>query len=121
MQNANKKPRTDCQKLHDTIIKIDLFGSIMDKENNDGVRIYRSIFGAFISVAFVVVLALYTGEKFYTLMKYNDTSILISSQEGYYTAKDVFKGGKGKFNVAFGLISFEPGDTSTDVDYSDYG
>ena len=66
MKNANSKPRTDCQKLHDTIIKLDLFGGIMDKDHNDGVRIYRSIFGAIISIVFVVVLTIYTGDKFKT-------------------------------------------------------
>ena len=40
---------------------------------------------------------------------------------GHYSEADVFVAGKGSFNVAFGLISFEPGDTSVDNDYSDYG
>ena len=67
MQNQAKKPKTECSKLYDTIVKVDLFGSAMNAENNDGVRIYRNLFGALVSVAFVVVMLLYTGEKFYAL------------------------------------------------------
>ena len=92
----------------------------MNAENNDGVRIYRNLFGAFVSVAFVVVMLLYTGEKFYALSKYNDTSILISTQEGFFTDKVSFPAGRGKFNVAFAFISFD-GDDRLDGDYSDYG
>ena len=86
----------------------------MNAENNDGVRIYRNLFGAFVSVAFIVIMLLYTGAKSYALSQYNDTSILISTQEGYYTDKEKFKGGRDNFNVAFALITFEPGDTSLD-------
>ena len=93
----------------------------MNKENNDGVRIYRNLFGTFVSVSFVLIMLLYTSEKFRSLYQYNDTSILISTQEGYFTDEYVLKGGKGNFNVAFALITFEPGDTSLDGDYSDYG
>ena len=121
MQNQAKKPKTGCDKLYDTIVKVDLFGSAMNAENNDGVRIYRNLFGALVSVAFVVIMVLYTGAKVLAMSKYDDTSILISTQEGYYTDKEIFKGGRGSFNVAFALISFEPGDTSLDGDYSDYG
>ena len=67
MQNQAKKPKTECDKIYDTIVKVDMFGSAMNSENNDGVRIYRNLFGAFVSVAFVVVMLLYTGEKFYAL------------------------------------------------------
>ena len=90
----------------------------MDNNHNDGIKIYRSILGAFISVIFVVILTLYTWFKYDTLINYNDTSILISTEEGNYTEKDIFVGGKGFFNVAYGLISFEPGDNSTQIDYS---
>ena len=93
----------------------------MDSKIGGGIKIYRSCIGAIISVIFVLVLTLYTSFKYQTLTKYNDTSILISQQEGHYTDKDVFAGGKGGFNVAFGLISFEPNDTSLDTDYSEYG
>ena len=63
---------------------------------------------------FFVVLILYTLFKYETLLMYNDTTVLISSQENYYTEKDVIKGGKDSFNVAFGLISYDSADQDTD-------
>ena len=50
---------------------------------------------------------------------YNDTTFLIHSHEDHYTEKDVIKGGKDSFNVAFGLISYDSADQ--DTDYSEYG
>ena len=50
---------------------------------------------------------------------YEDTTVLISTRENHFTEKDVIKGGKGSFNVAFGLVSYDQADQ--DTDYSEYG
>ena len=41
------------------------------------------------------------------MKKYNDTNIMISTIENYYTDQDRFNGGKSNFNVAFGLITYD--------------
>ena len=45
---------------------------------------------------------------------------MVSTQEGYFSDKEKFKAGRGKFNVAFAFISFD-GDERLDEDYSAYG
>ena len=59
---------------------------------------------------FFVVLTVYTLFKYECLLMYDDTTVLISSRENHYTEKDVIKGGKDSFNVAFGLISYDSAD-----------
>ena len=49
---------------------------------------------------------------------YNDTNIMTSIYESYYTDDFVFKGGKNGFMVAFGLITYT---SESDSDYSAYG
>ena len=46
---------------------------------------------------------------------------MISTQEGFYTDKKKFKGGRGSFNVAFALISYDEADQTWQGDFSEYG
>ena len=79
MYDISWKHKTPSQRLYHTVTKLDLFGHHMDNNHNDGIKIYRSIFGSIISVIFVVILTLYTGFKYDTLVNFNDTTILIST------------------------------------------
>ena len=91
----------------------------MNNNHIDGIKIYRSILGSTLSIIFFVVLAMYTLFKFESLLKYNDTNIMLSSQENYFSEEDIFKGGKDKFNVAFGLIDYDLAEQ--EADYSEFG
>ena len=57
------------------------------------------------SVSLLVVMMLYTIYKYNAMLRYNDTNLMVSEQSGAFTDKDIFKGGKNNFNVAFGLVS----------------
>ena len=50
----------------------------MNNNHNDGIKIYRTVLGATLSIIFFVVLAMYTVFKFESLLKYNDTNIMLS-------------------------------------------
>ena len=108
MKVTPKKPRSCCSQIHDITIKFDLFGSLLDRDQIvDGLRLYRSIFGTLITIAFFTVLITYSIFKYNAMKLYNDTNIMNSVYESYYDDDYIFKGGKNKFNVAFGLISYE--------------
>ena len=85
---------------------------------HDGLKLYRSVFGAVITIALVCLLMLYTVYKYNALIHYNDTNIMSSVYENYYTDENVFKGGKNGVNVAFGLIAYE---SDSDKGFSQYG
>ena len=86
----------------------------MNNNHLDGIKIYRSILGTILSMIFFVVLAMYTVFKFESLLKYNDTNIMLSQQENYFSEEDIFKGGENNFNVAFGLINYDLAEQETD-------
>lgn len=86
----------------------------MNNNHLDGIKIYRSILGAILSMIFFIVLAMYTVFKFESLLKYNDTNIMLSQQENYFSEEDIFKGGENNFNVAFGLINYDLAEQETD-------
>ena len=70
------------------------------------------------SVTLLVVMMLYTVYKYNAMLRYNDTNLMVSEQTGAYTDKDIFKGGKENFNIAFGLVSVYG---QLDLDTSRYG
>ena len=80
--------------LRDIVLKFDLFGQILDEEHRDGLKIYRSLFGTALSIFFFTILILYTVFKYQSMNKYNDTNIMISYQENFYTDRDILQGGK---------------------------
>ena len=101
--------------MHSIVTKFDIFGADLDNNHNNGIKIYRSILGAILSVFFIVVLATYSAFKYNCLLMYNDSNIMISTQENYYTDHDIFIGGANSFNVAFGLISYDTADQGEDI------
>ena len=100
-----QKKKGSCNILYRTIIRLDLFGYILEKKHTDGLKLYRSLMGSVMSVTLLIVMMLYTVYKYNAMLRYNDTNLMVSEQTGAYTDKDVFKGGKDHFNVAFGLVS----------------
>ena len=79
---------------------------------------FKTIFGAILSVSFIVILATYTLYKFDNMKRYNYTNIQLSIQENYYTDRHPVKAKKNHFQVAFGIVSYAE---SLPEDVSEYG
>ena len=107
MKEKHNRSRTCCSKIHDITIKFDLFGNLIDKKYTDGLRLHRSVFGSLITLTFFTILILFAIYKYIGLKDYNDTNIMNSIYESYYSDDDIFKGGKNELNVAFGLIVYD--------------
>ena len=80
------KKKSITSHLKSVIVKFDVFGRALDeKHNHTHIKLFKTIFGALLSVSFIVILATYTVYKFDNMRRYNDTNIQQSIQENYYT------------------------------------
>ena len=113
-----QRKKGHCPLLYKSVIRLDLFGYILEKKTEDGLKLYKSLVGSLMSVTLLVVMMLYTVYKYNAMLRYNDTNLMVSEQTGAYTDKDIFKGGKENFNIAFGLVSVYG---QLDEDTSRYG
>ena len=85
-----KRAKSFCSLLYDIAIKFDFFGYLLDKRRLDGLSLYRSLVGTLASLTFFVVLMLYASYTYNSMRLYNDTNVMTSNYENYYTEDDVF-------------------------------
>ena len=72
--------------LSDIIVKFDVFGRALDDQHNfANIKLFKTLFGTFLSITFIGILATYTAYKFDNMQRYNDTNIQQSVQQSYYT------------------------------------
>ena len=91
MQGKNK--RSTCKLLKDFITKFDLFGRDMDSIYQiEGIKLFKSLFGTFLSIFFVGILLNYKIYKFNNMRQYNDTNITTSQQENFFSDEFIMKG-----------------------------
>ena len=96
MQEKNK--RSICEVLKQFIMKFDLFGREMDSAHNyANIKLFKNIFGTVLSIIFLGLLLNYTVYKFDNMRRFNDTNILTSQQENFYSDDFIVKGEKGSF------------------------
>ena len=74
-----KKKKTVCQVLKKVVLSFDLFGRDMDSQYDiDGIKLFKTFFGTFLSILFLGILILYTIYKFESMRLFNDTNITTS-------------------------------------------
>ena len=116
------KRKSFCKVLVKFLVKFDLFGRDLDSQHNfANIKLFKTLFGALLSVLFLSTLTMYSIFKFKTMLLFNDTNINQSVQEYFYSSDpSVFNitAKKGSFQLAYGLVSY--GD-EIDMDYSEYG
>ena len=70
------KRKSVTSHLKDVVVKFDVFGRALDEQHNfANIKLFKTIFGALLSVSFIVILATYTWYKFDNMKRYNDTNI----------------------------------------------
>ena len=67
-----------CSLLYRAVIRMDLFGYILEKKHTDGLKLYRSLVGTVMSVTLLIVMMLYTMYKYNAMLRYNDTNLMVS-------------------------------------------
>ena len=97
MKPKHKRARSPCSQIRDIAVRLDLFGYVLDKKQIDGLKLYRSIFGTLLTLVFLTILVGYTVYKYNSMRLYNDTNIMTSVYESYYSDDFVFTAGKHAF------------------------
>ena len=93
-----KKKKSFCKILKHLTRKLDLFGRDMDSAYNiEGIKLFKTLFGTFLSIIFLGMLVNYTIYKFDNMRQFNDTNITTSQQENFYSDEFIVRGAKGSF------------------------
>ena len=93
-----KKKKSFCKILKHLTRKLDLFGRDMDSAYNiEGIKLFKTLFGTFLSIIFLGMLVNYTIYKFDNMRQFNDTNITTSQQENFYSDDHIVRGAKGAF------------------------
>ena len=101
METANKPVRKRTRlatKFRNTITEFDLFGKEMDDQFQiDDIHLYKSILGTLLTVFFISLMGLYTIYKYQIMVTYNDTNVMTSLQENFFSYEYNMKGEKDNF------------------------
>ena len=93
-----KTKRSICENLKQLFMKFDFFGREMDSAHNyANLKLFKSLFGTILSILFFGTLLNYTVYKFDNMRKFDDTNIMMSQQENFFSDEFIVKGTKGSF------------------------
>ena len=73
--------------------------------DREGGRTVSTVFGVIFSLVLLAVLGVYTVYKFTVLVAQSDVQYVLTEVKKFYSDEETFKGGKDKFNVAFGVAN----------------
>ena len=103
--------------MADCFSRFDIFADVFNFEVKNRSQRVKTVLGSLISISVLCCVVIYGYLKYVVMKEYEDTSIMSSSREYYYSDNDILTDKMG-FNVAFGLTEFDgKSDYIEDPDY----